>query len=87
MQVFFIYLVVINAIAFLLNGFDKWLAINQRSRISERMLLCFVLSGGTIGAAVGMLMFRHKTAKTSYLLPFFGILFLQGALLFFYLNR
>jgi uncharacterized membrane protein YsdA (DUF1294 family) len=61
---------VVNLIAFVLMGYDKKLAQNNKRRISEKTLLSFVCIGGTIGSGLGMLFFRHKTAKRSYLLKF-----------------
>ncbi|HKO77935.1 MAG TPA: DUF1294 domain-containing protein [Flavobacterium sp.] len=68
---------VINLIAFVLIGYDKQLAIKNKNRISEKTLLVWVAIGGTIGSSLAMSIFRHKTAKTSYLLKFFGIVSLQ----------
>ncbi|WP_035676760.1 DUF1294 domain-containing protein [Flavobacterium limnosediminis] len=82
----FIYLLAVNGIAFLLNGTDKWFAMHQKSRISERSLLCFVLVGGTVGALLGMLLFRHKTSKFSFLWKFVGILLLQIVFVFYFLT-
>lgn len=73
----FLYLSAVNGIAFLLTGIDKWLAVHQKNRIPERLLLLFVLAGGTLGALLGMLFFRHKTSKISFLWKFYGILILQ----------
>jgi uncharacterized membrane protein YsdA (DUF1294 family) len=67
----------INLIAFVLIGYDKQLAIKNKSRISEHTLLTWVVIGGTIGSSLAMTIFRHKTAKASYLLKFFGIVSLQ----------
>lgn len=67
----------INLIAFVLIGYDKQLAIKNKNRISEKTLLTWVAIGGTIGSLLAMSIFRHKTAKTSYLLKFFGIVSLQ----------
>lgn len=53
----------INLIAFVLMSYDKQLAQNNKRRISEKTLLTFVAIGGTIGSGLGMLFFRHKTAK------------------------
>lgn len=61
----------------MLMAYDKHLAKNQKQRISERTLLSFVFFGGTAGSGIAMLIFRHKTAKTSYLLKFFGIIMIQ----------
>lgn len=67
----------INLIAFVLIVYDKQLAIKNKNRISEKTLLTWVAIGGTIGSSLAMSIFRHKTAKTSYLLKFFGIVSLQ----------
>nr|WP_315252225.1 DUF1294 domain-containing protein [uncultured Flavobacterium sp.] len=68
---------VLNIIAFVLIGYDKKLAQKKKIRISEKTLLMWVAIGGTIGSSLAMSIFRHKTAKTSYLLKFFGIISLQ----------
>ena len=70
-------LFILNALAFIFIGIDKWLAIKQKRRISEQTLLTFVLLGGTIGSGLAMLAFRHKTAKMSYLWRFWIIVMLQ----------
>lgn len=67
----------VNLIAFVLIGYDKKLAQNNKRRISEKTLLLWVAAGGTVGSSLAMSIFRHKTAKTSYLLKFFGIVSLQ----------
>lgn len=81
MILFFVFLI-LNIFAFLLIGYDKKLAKNHKRRISEKKLLSFVLIGGTIGSGLGMLIFRHKTAKRSYLLKFWGIVFIQITVVF-----
>ena len=53
-------------ISFLLIGYDKYLAKKNKKRISEKTLLTLVFIGGTLGSGLGMLTFRHKTAKRSY---------------------
>ena len=78
---------VVNLIAFVLMGYDKKLAQNNKRRISEKTLLAFVLIGGTIGSGLGMLFFRHKTSKTSYLLKFWLIIILQILIGWFYFNK
>lgn len=85
MSPLFIYLFAVNGITFLINGTDKWLAINQKSRFSERSLLGFALVGGSIGALVGMVLFRHKTSKFSFLWKFFGILIFQVVSVYYFL--
>lgn len=61
----------------MLMAYDKHLAKSQKQRISERTLLSFVFFGGTIGSGLAMLIFRHKTAKKSYLLKFWMIVIVQ----------
>ena len=76
MSTFFI-LLAINICAFLLIGYDKKLAQTRKKRISEKVLLTSALIGGSIGSGIGMLYYRHKTSKTSYLLKFWGIVVIQ----------
>lgn len=54
-------LVVINLLTFLVYGIDKWRAIHGRWRISEATLLSLAILGGSIGALLGMQIWRHKT--------------------------
>ena len=82
MTILFYYFFVINLIAFVSIGYDKFLAKNQKRRISERTLLSLVFLGGTIGSGLAMIIFRHKTAKKSYLWKFWSLAFLQIGLLF-----
>ncbi|MES2240837.1 MAG: DUF1294 domain-containing protein [Bacteroidota bacterium] len=77
----------LNLLAFSIIGYDKNLAKNKRRRISEKTLLGFVLIGGTIGSVLAMLIFRHKTAKRSYLLKFWLITIIQLLIIWFYFNR
>lgn len=63
-------------------GYDKFLAKNQKRRISELTLLSFVFLGGTIGSGIAMLLFRHKTEKKSYLWKFWLLATIQIGLLF-----
>ena len=81
MTTFFI-LLAINVFAFRLMGYDKYLAKSNQRRISEKALLTSALLGGSIGSGFGMFYFRHKTAKTSYQIKFFGIVIVQIIVLF-----
>ncbi|MBF4472788.1 DUF1294 domain-containing protein [Flavobacterium sp. HJJ] len=87
MQFLFYTFLILNIIVFLLMGYDKNRAQNHQRRISEKTLLTFVLLGGTIGSGLGMLFFRHKTSKISYLWKYFGIVFIQILIAWFYLTR
>jgi uncharacterized membrane protein YsdA (DUF1294 family) len=57
------YLLLINSVGFLIMGFDKYLAIKQRNRITEKTLLSLCILGGSIGSWISMQLFRHKTRK------------------------
>jgi uncharacterized membrane protein YsdA (DUF1294 family) len=65
------YLTVINVIAFLMYGMDKWKAKRGSWRISEATLLLMAVAGGSIGALLGMNVWHHKTMhkKFKYGLP------------------
>jgi uncharacterized membrane protein YsdA (DUF1294 family) len=82
MSLLFYCFLIINGIAFVLTGYDKYLAKAQKRRIPEKTLLSFVAFGGTIGAGIAMLIFRHKTSKYSFLWKYFGILVLQIAIIY-----
>ena len=56
-----IYLLIINIIAFIMYGIDKWKAHRKQWRISEKMLLFLAVIGGRAGALAGMYIFHHKT--------------------------
>lgn len=66
MDVIFIYAVVVNAVAFLMYGTDKWNAKRDLRRIPEKTLLGIAAVGGSIGAYAGMQLFRHKTRKPKF---------------------
>ena len=65
-QLFQIYLIAINLLAFLLFGIDKRRAIQGRWRIPERTLLLASLFGGSLGGLAGMYLFHHKTHKPKF---------------------
>ena len=69
-----IYLVAINVVTFFMYGIDKWRstsgrllptgrkkAKNSKWRIRETALLGLAVLGGSIGAWLGMKVWRHKT--------------------------
>lgn len=76
MQYVVIYLVVMNLITCILYGVDKLKAIARGRRTPERVLLGFTFWGGSIGALIGMQVFRHKTQhlKFQICVPLFLIL-------------
>ena len=82
-----LYLLLINAAAFIAMGVDKRRAKRQAWRIPERVL--FLLTGllGGLGGCLGMFLFHHKT-KHWYFRVFFPLmLVLQIALLIWLFPR
>ena len=71
-------------ITFLTFGLDKWLAKKGKSRIDENVLLLLTFMGGTFGAVLGMVFFKHKTAKKSFFLKICGVIALQLLLIFLF---
>lgn len=65
------YLLVVNLVAFVAYGADKRRARQGRWRMQESTLLLVEALGGSLGAWVGMRVWRHKTlhAKFRYGVP------------------
>ena len=80
MKYFLLYLLLINAAAFVLMLADKIKAKKNRWRIPERTLIGSAILGGSIGALVGMYTFRHKTKHLKFTLGIPAILIAQIAL-------
>lgn len=85
MQVSVLYLIVINILTFLVFGIDKRKARKGRWRIPEATLIGLSAAGGSIGALLGMHLFRHKTQKRKFTLGIPAILIAQAALACFLL--
>lgn len=75
-----LYLLLINAVAFLLMLADKRKAEKKLWRIPESTLLTSAAFGGSIGALAGMYTFRHKTKHLKFTLGVPAILIAQIAL-------
>ena len=80
MKYLLLYLLLINAAAFILMLADKIKAKKNRWRIPERTLIGSALLGGSIGALLGMYTFRHKTRHLKFTLGVPAILIAQIAL-------
>ena len=68
MKLLLYYLLIINALSFLLMLVDKWKAKKNRWRIRESTLLIVAALGGSIGSLAGMYLFRHKTQHLKFTL-------------------
>lgn len=78
------YLGGINIITFLFYGYDKRQSLNNKGRIPELTLHLLALLGGTPGAFLGQLSFRHKTKKLSFKIIFLATVLIQAGLGFCY---
>jgi uncharacterized membrane protein YsdA (DUF1294 family) len=78
------YLAGINVITFLFYGYDKRQSRSHKARIPEIILHLLALLGGTPGALLGQLSFRHKTKKPSFQIVFLAIVLIQAGLGFCY---
>lgn len=77
MEVLLLYFFIVNIIIFILAGYDKYQARKNKQRIPENTLFLLEGIGGTIGLLLAMLLFRHKTSKSSFILKFSAIVFIQ----------
>jgi len=59
-------LFLMNLLAFTLYAYDKHLACGQFTRIPEAALLATAILGGPYGAAMAMILCRHKTQKLAF---------------------
>ena len=75
------YLLAINAIAFIMYGIDKYKAKKAKWRISEATLLLLAVLGGSIGAWMGMKVWRHKTMHKKFKYGIPAILLIRSALM------
>ena len=81
-DLFFIY--IMSLLTFAMYGWDKHLAVYNKTRIPEFILLLFAFLGGAFGALCGMILFKHKTLHKMFLIcvPIFLVLQLTTAILF-----
>ena len=80
-----LYLLIVNAVAFVLMLADKRKAQKKLWRIPESTLLLSAAIGGSIGALAGMYTFRHKTKHLKFTLGVPAILIAQIAAVIFFL--
>ena len=69
----------LNALAFLLYGWDKLAAMRGARRVPERRLLAASAPFAAPGAWLAVLAFRHKRRKTRYLVQLVLLTGLQAA--------
>ena len=81
-----LWLLMINLVTFFVFGIDKWKAKRKEKketvrRIPEKTLFLLAVLGGSLGALVGMRVWRHKTQHMSFKFGIPAILVLQLAVL------
>lgn len=81
MKYLLVYLLIINAVGFLLMLVDKYKAQKNLWRIPEATLIGVAVIGGSIGALLGMYTVRHKTKHPKFTLGIPLILAVQLAAL------
>lgn len=70
-----------SGVTLALFGYDKWRSRREGShRISESTLLAASALGGWPGGLLAILVFRHKSAKPSFLMKFFVALLVFAGL-------
>ena len=81
MDIVLLYLLIINALGFILMLTDKYKAKNNLWRIPESTLLTAAALGGSIGMLIGMYTVRHKTKHLKFTLGVPAILIAQIGLI------
>ena len=74
------YLATVNVVTFTVYGIDKSKARRGAWRIPEKTLFLLPLLGGSVGALLGMKVFRHKTKHWYFVWGIPIILLAQTAL-------
>lgn len=83
MNFILIYLLIINAVGFLVMTADKLYAKKNMRRIPERTLLGVAVIGGSIGVWAGMYTVRHKTKHMKFVIGIPLILLCQLGAVFY----
>ena len=86
MKLFLLYLLSINAISFILFGFDKFLAIKNKRRIPEKELFTVSTIGGAFGGLFAILVFNHKISKAFFMWRFMFIFIVNVVGVYFLLR-
>ena len=86
MKTIILYLIGINVVTLLVYGLDKWKAKRDAWRISESTLLLLAAAGGSVGALLGMQIFRHKTKHVKFTVGVPAILIVQVAIAIWWLT-
>lgn len=83
MTIWQVYLLEINAVAFVLGTVDKVCARKNAWRVPEATLLLSAALGGSVGLLLAMALFRHKTKHKKFTIGVPLILAAQIVLIYF----
>jgi uncharacterized membrane protein YsdA (DUF1294 family) len=83
----FVYLLIITAISVVVTVLDKIAARRHAMRVPEAVLLLLAAMGGSVGMFFTMLIIRHKTQHSKFMIGIPVIFVLQIALLLFLVWR
>lgn len=73
------YLFIMSAAGFSVCAYDKRAAKSKRDRVSERSLYALAALGGSLGVFSAMLLAKHKTRKSKFMVIISIIMILQAA--------
>lgn len=76
----------INIVAFIVVGIDKYKAQRSLWRIPEKVFFWFALIGGCPGIYSGLMLFRHKTRHWYFMYGIPFIFLFQVVLIYLALN-
>ena len=85
MKYLLVYIILINLVTFVVYADDKRRAKNHSWRTSESTLVMLAIIGGSLGALLAMLLFRHKTRHKQFVYGIPTILIAQIFLAIFML--
>lgn len=80
-------LLALNLLTFIIYGIDKFKAKKAKWRILESTLLLLALIGGSIGAWLGIKVWRHKTQHKKFYIGIPLIIITQVALILFQVSQ
>ncbi len=70
-------LIIINLIAFIVSGIDKYKAKHRKWRISEKTLFILGIVGGCPGLYISFFLFKHKTKHLKFMVGIPAIFVMQ----------
>ena len=82
-EFFILVMCLMSFLAFILYGIDKWKAKREKWRIKEKTLIMCSVFFGSVGAILGMKVFRHKTKHTYFWIINYVCLFWQIVLVLY----